>query len=212
MSIRIHLMRSLLFIFLLSIIGLNTRAQSKWVFENYNYIQQQDAAVFVPMLHFETKNNWYAELRYNYEDMKTVSLFTGKMLTGGGDLSYTLTPMIGYSIGNFTGVSLAANADLEWKNLFFSSQSQFSKATRNTAGDFFFNWSELGYSIGDHAFAGVAMQYTAEAGAQYFEPGFLAGLSFKNISIPFYAFSPFSKDRYFVLGLNVEYNLKKRKK
>jgi hypothetical protein len=211
MIIRIHLMRSLPVIFLLSFIALTTRAQSKWVFENYNYIQQKDAAVFVPMLHFETKNNWYAEVRYNYEDVKTISLFGGKMLSGGRSLSYTLIPMIGFSAGNFTGVSLAANADLEWRNFFFSSQSQFSKATKNTSTDFFFNWSELGYSIGNHLFAGVAMQYTAEPGAQYLEPGLLAGFCFKNVSVPFYAFSPFAKDRYFVLGLNVEYNLKKRK-
>jgi hypothetical protein len=204
-------MRNLLVIFLLSVVALDTRAQSKWVFENYNYIQQKDAAVFVPMLHFETKNNWYAEVRYNYEDVKTVSFFGGKMLSGGRSLSYTLTPMIGFSAGTFTGVSIATNVDLEWKNFFLSAQSQFSKATKNTATDFFFNWSELGYSIGNHLFAGVAMQYTAELGKQYLEPGFLAGLSFKNVSIPFYAFSPFARDRYFVLGLNVEYNLKKRK-
>lgn len=204
-------MRNLLVIFLLSMIAPDAPAQSKWVFENYNYIQQKDAAVFVPMLHFETKNNWYAEVRYNYEDVKTASLFGGKMFSGGRSLSYTLTPMIGFSVGNFTGVSLGTNVDLEWKNFFLTAQSQFSKATKNLSTDFFFNWSELGYSIGDHLFAGVAIQYTAEPGAQYFEPGLLAGFSFKNVSIPFYVFSPFAKDRYFVLGLNVEYNLKKRK-
>jgi hypothetical protein len=191
---------------------INAGAQSKWVYEQYNYIKQPDAAVFVPMVHFETNDNWYAELRYNYEDVKTLSLFAGKTLTGGETFEYTVTPMAGYSAGIFTGVSLAVNAEAAWKKFYISAQSQYSIATRKNATDFFFNWSELGYAVSDRLFTGVAMQYTRQEDQADFEPGFLAGLSFKNISFPFYVFSPFRPDRYFVLGMNYEYTLKKKNK
>jgi hypothetical protein len=186
-------------------------SQSKWMFENYNYIRQPEAASFVPMLHFETANNWYGELRYNYEDVKTVSLFGGRSFNGGKNITYTITPMLGASAGQFAGVTFATNAEIEWKNIFLSAQSQYSKATKTSSSSFFFNWSELGYSIGNNVYAGVALQYTKEQEAAYTEPGLFAGISFKNVSIPFYVFSPFNNSRYFVLGLNVEYNAGKKK-
>jgi hypothetical protein len=186
-------------------------SQSKWMFENYNYIKQPGAASFVPMLHFETKNNWYGELRYNYEDVRTMSLLGGRTISGGKSISYTLTPMLGISAGQFTGITTAINVDAEWKNFYLSLESQFSKTLKKDRANFFFNWSELGYSISDHLFAGLALQYTLEQDAVYTEPGFLAGFSFGNVSVPFYVFSPFRSDRYFVLGVNVEYSLKKKK-
>jgi hypothetical protein len=185
--------------------------QSKWMFENYNYIKQPGAAAFVPMLHFETKNNWYGELRYNYEDVRTISLFGGRTISGGKSVSYTLTPMFGVSAGQFTGLTSALNIDVEWRDFYVSVESQYSKTLKKDQADFFFNWSELGYSISEHVFTGLAVQYTREQDATYTEPGVFAGFSFGNVSIPFYAFSPFRSDRYFVLGVNVEYNLRKKK-
>jgi hypothetical protein len=197
--------------FIVSVVTCTVQAQSKWVFENYNYIRQPDAAVFVPMIHFETGNNWYTELRYNYEDARTLSVFAGKTLAGGKDLQFAVTPMAGYSTGRFTGVSFAANTDLEWKNFYLSAQSQYSMATIKTAANFFFNWSELGYAVSEHFFTGVAVQYTMQEDINDFEPGLLAGFNFKNVSFPIYVFSPFRKGCYFILGLNYEYSLKKKK-
>jgi hypothetical protein len=195
---------------ILSLFSFNAAAQSKWVFEHYNYIRQPDEAVFVPMFHFETEKKWYAEVRYNYEDAGTVSLFAGKSIVGGNELSYTVTPMVGYSLGRFTGASLATNFDAEWKNFYLSAQSQYSAATKKDITNFFFNWSEIGYSISDHFFTGLAMQYTLQDGLKDFQPGLLAGLNFKGISFPVYVFSPFDQKRYFIVGLNYEYNFKKK--
>jgi len=187
-------------------------AQSKLGFEHYNYIRQPENAAFVPMFHFQTKNNWYTELRYNYEEAETISLFAGKTFEGGNKLTYTLTPMTGFSSGRFTGVSIGANTEAEWKNFYLSAQSQYSIATKNNIPSFFFNWSEVGYNISDHVYAGVAMQYTHQEKAGYFEPGLVAGISFKKVSVPVYVFNPFSKGCYFILGLNYEYNLSKKTK
>jgi hypothetical protein len=188
------------------------RAQSKFGIENYNYWGQSNENVIVPMIHIETKKNWYAEVRYNYEDAQTLSLFGGKTFTGGKSLQYSITPMTGASFGNFTGLSFAANAEVEWKNFYLSSQTQYSIATRINNDNFFFSWSELGYNISDHIFGGLAIQYTRQQEMNKTEPGFVAGLNFKGVSIPFYVFSPFKPGRYFVLGLNYEYKFKKSNK
>lgn len=187
-------------------------AQSKLGFEQYNYIRQPEESAFVPMMHFQTKNNWYAELRYNYEDLQTVSLFAGKTFSGGNAFEYSLIPMIGYSVGRFSGVSFATTTEASWKNFFIWGQTQYSIGNKKSTPDFFFNWSELGYNVSDYFFAGLAMQYTSQEGEQYFDPGFVAGLNWKNVSAPFYVFSPFKKSYYFVLGLNYEYNPEKKNK
>jgi hypothetical protein len=164
------------------------------------------------MFHFQTKNNWYTELRYNYEEARTLSLFAGRTIEGGNKVTYTLIPMAGFSTGNFTGVSIGANTEAEWGNFYLSAQSQYSIATKKNISGFFFNWSELGYSISDYVYAGLAMQYTHQEREGYLEPGVVAGLSFKKISIPVYVFNPLSKGCYFIVGLNYEYSLSKKNK
>ena len=186
-------------------------AQSKWVVENYSYLGQPGEGTIVPMIHMETKKNWYAELRYNYEDAQTLSLFAGKTLAGGKGVTYSVTPLAGFSVGNFTGISLGVNTDIEWKNFYVSAQSQYSMGTKKEVADFFFNWSELGYNITPSLFAGLAMQYTVQSGSTELEPGFVAGLAIKNFSFPLYVFSPFQTRGYFVVGFNYVFSLNKKK-
>ena len=203
--------KSLLIITWVILMQHNTKAQSKWVFENYNYWGRQTTGIFVPMIHLETKNNWYAEMRYNYEEAQTISFYGGKTFSGGRAITYNITPLGGFATGRFTGVSFAGNAEMDWKNFYVSSQSQYSKALKKDNIDFFFSWSEMGYNISPNVFAGLSMQYTRQLGKAETEPGFMAGINFKSVSVPFYVFNPFNSGCYFVLGLNYEYNLKKRK-
>ncbi len=186
-------------------------AQSKWVIENYNYVGQKTPGAVVPIIHFETKKNWYAELRYNYEDNQTISFFGGKTIKGGKKIEYRLTPLVGYSLGNFTGYSVGTNLETGWNNIYIASQSQYSVATKKHIDNFFFSWSEIGYNISDRFFAGIAMQYTRQKGFNDFEPGFVAGLELGNFSFPCYVFSPFRSGSYFVIGVNYEYHLKNKK-
>ena len=107
-------------------IHFSVAAQWKAGIEQYFYTHVPFSEAFVPVAHIESSNNFYAELRYNYEDAKTLSLYIGKTLTGGNNLEYTITPMLGYSTGQFTGISFAANTDAGWKKFFLSSQTQYS--------------------------------------------------------------------------------------
>jgi len=197
---------------------LSLHAQDKIGAELYTYFGVKPT--IQPLVHFQANSNWYGELRYNYEDLKTVSLYGGKTFSGGSNFEYSITPMIGYSTGRFTGLSLAFNAEAEWKSFYLSSQTQHSIATKKndpssvkkSEENFFFSWSELGYNIGDHFYSGLSVQYTRQAGENILEPGLLAGLNVKNFSFPFYVFNPFNAERYVIVGVSYEFNLKKRKK
>lgn len=202
--------RKFLILFICVTMHFISEAQSKMVFENYNYLGQPGNGSIVPMLHFETSRNWYTELRYNYEDVKTVSLFAGKTFTLGKEKQYEITPLAGLSAGNFNGVSAGLNFDGDINPLFFSAQSQYSKATRTGNESFFFNWSELGYNFSDRFFGGLAVQLTMQEELNDVQPGLFVGISFRNISLPVYVFSPFSSGKYFILGIYYEYNLKRK--
>jgi hypothetical protein len=185
--------------------------QAKSGVENYNLLSSGNEYVWMPVFHHQAKNGIYTELRYNYEDLRTLSIYGGKTFAGGKKLQFNLTPMLGYSAGRFTGVSLAMNAEVEWKGFYFSSQTQYSMATKQSSDDFFFSWSESGYNISDNFFTGVAIQYTRQQGISEADPGFVAGINFKNFSIPAYAFNPFQPGRYFIVGLNYEFDFKKKR-
>ena len=185
-------------------------AQSKWIFENYHYWGQPNATTIVPVISFETKSNLHAELRYNYEEIQTVSLFGGRAFHAGNTFKISVTPLAGISLGKFQGISGGVNADLNWKGLYLSSQSQYSRTTIKEAKSFFFTWSEMGYTIKNKFFGGVALQYTLADKVKEMSHGFLAGINFKNVSIPFYVFNPSRKNMYFVAGFNYELQLKKK--
>jgi hypothetical protein len=185
-------------------------AQWKAGVEQYSYMGTPFTGAIVPVFHIQSKNNWYAELRYNYEEAQTFSVFGGKAIKGGHDLEYSITPMAGFSTGRFTGISLATNIEAEWKNIYLSSETQYSQAIKKDAKSFFFNWSDLGYTLNRRFFAGMTMQYTRQAGEIDCKPGLLAGISFSSLSFPFYLFNPFRGNSYLVLGANYEYSFKKK--
>lgn len=194
------------------LLPISLTAQSKLGIENYYYPGTPGSNGVVPVVHFETNHAWRGELRYNYEDAATISLFAGKTITAGKSLKWSISPMIGVSTGVFTGISIATNIEAEWKNLYLSSQNQYSKSTKTGCYNFLFSWSEIGYNISDAVFAGVAFQYTRSVNDNILEPGFVGGFSIGNITVPLYAFSPFGAGRYFVAGVIYECQFKRRKK
>ena len=203
-----------LLLFFTGNILLHFTAYTQWTgkAEAYKYLGVGAEGSFQPLVHIQTPGNWYGEMRYNYEEMKTLSFYAGKTFAGGKRFAYTITPMAGYSTGVFTGPSLALNTDIEWKSFYFSAQSQYSVSTETRDDNFLFSWSELGYSLTDHFFTGFSLQYTRSICQTDLEPGIVAGLSFNNFEIPIYLFKPFQPGRYLVLGLSYEFTLGNKRK
>jgi hypothetical protein len=185
-------------------------AQAKAGIEQYSYSGMPLAEAIVPVYHIQSANKWYGELRYNYEDVQTLSVYAGKTINASKTVECSITPMLGFSTGRFTGVSLAANSEITWKQFYISSQSQYSIGIKKESESFLFNWSELAYNITPRFYTGLSMQYTRQSRQTDIEPGLLAGITFNTVSIPIYVFSPFRQNQYFILGINYEYNFKKK--
>lgn len=186
-------------------------SQAKSGLENYNYMSSGQAYSWMPVAHYQAQKGYYAELRYNYEDVKTVSFYSGKTFFSGKERQISITPMAGLAVGEFTGISAACKAEAETGILFFSTEFQYSRDFKNADGSFMFSWSEAGVSFLDYGFAGLAMQTTFQKGASFIEPGVVAGFSAGRVTVPLYLFNPFCKEKWFLLGINYEFQIKRKK-
>lgn len=193
------------------ITSLAGKSQEHGSFEQYYYTGGGASAV-VPKLYYQNRHNWFGELRYNYEELQTVSFITGKTFSNDNPVSCSFTPYAGLVLGRMNGGSLGSNIDIEFKNLFFSLESQYTFSVNERSQDFFFNWSEVGYKFTSFFYSGLALQLTHpfETKSKW-EPGLMLGLTYKSWTFPFYAFSPTNNNRNYVLGINWEWDYKKTK-
>jgi hypothetical protein len=179
----------------------NMHAQSSGSLQQYCYMGEKQVFTIVPVACFTTANNWYFEGRYNYEELKTFSLYMGKTFEKNGKLSYTITPMAGLVKGALNGGSIGANVELEYKKFSCSSQSQYTFSTQDNTCNFIYNWSDASYSLAGWLSAGLSIQHTKLYRVKgLFEKGVFINVKAKEHEFSFYVFNPEKRDRYFVLG------------
>jgi hypothetical protein len=193
--------------------ALIVRSQTSAVVEHYYFTRaSESAAMMTPMANFTTSKNWYGEARYNFDELNTFSLYAGKKFSGNGNLSWEATPLIGGLIGQMNGGSVGIHFGMDFRKLFFASQSQYSFSVENNIDRYFYNWSEVGYNATSWLYAGLAVQQTnIYRTIGKLEPGCMIGFSVKNWTIPIYAFNAANDERYFVLGLNWQWEGKSKK-
>lgn len=188
-------------------------AQARSGMENYHQVGEEQSYLWIPMVHYTSGKGYHAEFRYNYEEAGTFSIFAGKSFSlNRNKISGSLTPMLGYSTGNFQGISLALNTEISFARIYFSSQMQYSHPFDSKQQGFYFNWSEAGVDLSDRFFAGFAFQYTLQLAGGDFEPGIVIGLNAGDFSFPVYLLRPFDKRQFVMAGLNYEFRLKGKKR
>ena len=181
----------------------NIQAQTRGGFESYYYTGYSANSAFVPRVYFQSNNNWYGEVRYNYESGQTLSLYAGRTFGNG---SWSLTPMAGVVAGKLRGGSLGANASLTVKHISFSSVLQYTASSRSSDESFFYSWSELGYQLTDHVYAGAVLQQTGLChDHNSIDPGLQLTVSAGDWRFPVYFFGPQGAQRYWVLGISREW-------
>ncbi len=193
--------RRLLLTIALSGLSLKGFDQPNGTGEQYFYLGKERPFSRVSVLTYLAPSAWYIEARGNYEASNSASLYFGKAFRKTAPVSYSITPIAGLVAGGFNGGSVGANVALDYKELSFSSQSQYTFSIENKAENFTYSWADLTYQLKKWVSAGVSLQQTRGV----FEKGVLIKGVYKKLSIPLYVFSPLTNERYFVLGLNLEW-------
>ncbi len=193
------------YIFILLALCYTGKGQVSGGLEQY-YYSSPGSSIIVPKIYYQTPHNWLGEIRYNYEELETISLLAGKMFSFDGELSYSVTPLAGIVLGKMKGGLVGSDMTMNYKDLFFSSEPQYTFSVEDRSENFFFNWSELGYDFSKIVYAGVALQSTHRHKSQStWEPGIMMGLNYRNWTFPVYLFSPADENRNLVLGVNWEW-------
>lgn|SRR6185503_1538045 len=191
----------LLIIMALCGLSLNGFDQPGGAGEQYFYSGKNSPSNWVSVLSYHTPSDWYIEARANYEAINSASLYFGKNFKKTAIVSYSIIPIAGLVAGSFNGGSVGANIALDYKEISFSSQLQYTFSKENQTANFTYSWSDLTYQLKEWLAAGVSLQQTRGL----FEKGVLVRGIYKKFSVPLYVFSPLTSERYFVLGLNLEW-------
>lgn len=167
----------------------------------YSIPQNDDQIMFIGTAE---AGKWHLEGRYNYEDVKTGSVFGGYTFSTDGWLKADFTPMIGFVFGNSDGVAPGLEMDLSYKKFGFYSESEYVIYYRGYTNNFIYTWNELTYNAFKNFDVGVSIQRTLLYQTKFdIQRGAFMRYDFWKLSAGVYYFNPFSSDNLWIFSLEV---------
>ena len=144
----------------------------------------------------------HLELRYNYEDLDTGSVFGGWTFAGGEALEYAVTPMLGLVGGETEGVAPGLELDLAWRRFAWYSESEYLLDTEDSSDDFFYSWSTLTYGFTDWLAAGAVSERSKLVETDFeVQWGLALELQFQRLGVAMYSYNLGTNDAYTVVSL-----------
>ena len=136
-------------------------------------------------------HRWFhVEARYNYEALDSGSTFVGVNGAWGSDLRLRLTPMVGGVFGSLSGVVPALRVTLAWWKLDLYSESEVVVTFGEGIDDFFYNWSELGFSPLHWLRAGAVLQRSRIfTMPEEIQRGLFVAVTIKSLTVSLYEFN-----------------------
>jgi hypothetical protein len=142
------------------------------------------------------------EGRYNYEDLRTGSLFAGYNFRFGSEIEVLLTPMAGVAFGRTNGLIPALEAEISYDIFGFSLEGEYVFDLEDSEANFAYFWSELYVSPTEWLYAGLAGQRMRVVGTDVeVSRGVLVGGSLENFSATLYLFDFTEPESFVVLGI-----------
>ena len=140
---------------------------------------------------FTADHEWlHLEARYNYENLRTGSLWAGYNFSAGKTLVLNITPMIGGVFGRTTGISPGLETSLTYKTVELSISNEYVFDTTNHSGNFYYSWPQLTYSPTGWIRVGLVAQRTKAFQTPLdVQRGFLLGVSHKKWQFTTYVFN-----------------------
>jgi hypothetical protein len=147
----------------------------------------------------------HLEARYNYEAIKTGSLWLGYNFSFGKKLAFEGAPMLGGVFGDITGIAPGYTISISYEPIEFFTQGEYFFDAGDRSENFFYSWSELSCAPVTWFRAGIVVERTKAFGSTSdIRPGPLVGFKYKKVDFTTYWLSPGSPDAAFIftVGLN----------
>jgi len=150
-----------------------------WVVPEQDNFGMADAWLDVGRLHVEG--------RYNYEGLRTGSLFLGANASAGDNIAIAATGMVGAVFGDTDGIAPGFRITVTWWQLDLSTEDEIVIDPWNIDNTFFYSWSELGFSPWGWLRVGVVGQRMRVLRTELdFERGLFAGVSVGKLTAAVY--------------------------
>jgi hypothetical protein len=148
----------------------------------------------------------HLEARYNYEAIKTGSLWLGYNFGFGKKLAFEITPMLGGVLGDITGIAPGYTISIIYEPIEFFTQGEYFFDAGNRSGNFFYSWSELSYAPVTWFRAGIVLDRTRALGSNFeIRRGPLVGFKYKKVDFTTYWLSPGSRDATFIFTVALNF-------
>jgi hypothetical protein len=156
---------------------------------------------------FMANRGWlYLEARYDYENLRTGSLWVGYNFSARKKLVLNLTPMIGGVFGRTTGIAPGCEASLTYKKVQLSISNEYVFDTTHESGSFYAASPELTYSPLTWLRVGLVAERTKAFHTSLdVQRGFLAGVSHKKWEFTTYIYNAGFTDPTVVLEAGVNF-------
>lgn len=150
---------------------------------------------------FSADRGWlHLEVRYNWENLYTGSLWVGRNFSWGKTVELDLTPMIGGVMGRTYGIAPGLEAELKYKKISLSITNEYVFDTGAKRGNFYSSYPQVAYHLTDWLRCGaVAMKNKAFQTKLDVQRGFFVGVSRKNWEFATYIYNPGVTDATVVL-------------
>jgi hypothetical protein len=156
---------------------------------------------------FTADRDWlHLEARYNYEALKTGSLWLGYNFSAGEKLVFDATPMIGGVFGNITGLAPGYAISISYKPIEFFTQGEYFFDAGTRSENFFYTWSELSCAPARWFRVGIVVDRTKALGSSFdIRRGPLVGFKYKTVDLTTYWLSPGSREATFIFGVTFNF-------
>jgi hypothetical protein len=181
-------------------------AESEWSVSLVTslYLQEEDDFL-MPILGAD-RGSLHLEGRYQYEDLKTGSLWVGWTFEAGTSLRLAATPMAGVVFGQTSGAAPGLELTVSWKSLELYSESEYLFDSESEEGDFFYVWTELGWQALPWLRLGLAAQRTRLYESELaIERGLFTAVSHGPVELIAYAFNLDGDEPFAILALAVDF-------
>jgi hypothetical protein len=182
-------------------------AETEWEFSLSisTYLAQHSRDYANP--NFTADRDWlHLEARYNYEALKTGSIWLGYNFSVGKKLILEATPMIGGVFGDITGIAPGYAITITYEPIEFFTQGEYFFDSAIHAGDFFYSWSELSYAPASWCKVGIVVDRTKALGSDFdIRRGPLVGFKYKKIDLTTYWLSPGTREATFIFSVTMNF-------
>lgn len=157
-------------------------------------------------------NHWSVQLRYNYEDIRTVSAAIGYSFLHVGDFWFLATPKIAVAVGNFDGILPALSVNMGYGPIALSLDGEYAWSLDSSSANYFFSWLEVTVDFTPFLYAGINAQRSKLFNTpNQVDGGLLIGFDPGNINIYAAAENFWNSGRYYIIGAGCFFDLGNKK-